>query len=100
MSLLTISHISRCTFLFLIVDRLCDLNSGVLATGLTFVEEERQKVTDREENRMNRDRSLRCAFLLLAVSLMVSLPALAQKITGDISGTVQDTTRAVVKARK
>src|SRR6266478_4031230 len=49
---------------------------------------------------MNRDRSLRCAFLLLAVSLMVSLPALAQKITGDISGTVQDTTGAVVKEAK
>src|SRR6266478_1816156 len=49
---------------------------------------------------MNRDRSLRCAFLLLAVSLMVRLPALAQKITGDISGTVQDTTGAVVKDAK
>jgi len=49
---------------------------------------------------MNRDRSLRCAFLLLAVSLIVNFPALAQKITGDISGTVQDTTGAVVKEAK
>jgi len=49
---------------------------------------------------MNRYRSLRCAFLLLAVSLLASLPALAQKITGDISGTVQDTTGAVVKDAK
>ena len=49
---------------------------------------------------MNRYRSLRCAFLLLAVSLLASLPVLAQKITGDISGTVQDTTGAVVKDAK
>jgi hypothetical protein len=49
---------------------------------------------------MNRDGSLRCAFLLLAVSLLATLPALAQKITGDISGTVQDTTGAVVKDAK
>ena len=49
---------------------------------------------------MNRDRSLRRAFLLLAVSLLASLPVLAQKITGDISGTVQDTTGAVVKDAK
>jgi outer membrane receptor protein involved in Fe transport len=49
---------------------------------------------------MNRDRSLRCVFLLLAVSLLTSLPVLAQKITGDISGTVQDTTGAVVKDAK
>jgi outer membrane receptor protein involved in Fe transport len=49
---------------------------------------------------MSRNRSLRCAFLLLAVSLLASLPVLAQKITGDISGTVQDTTGAVVKDAK
>ena len=49
---------------------------------------------------MNRDRSLQCAFFLLAVSLMASLPVLAQKITGDISGTVQDTTGAVVRDTK
>jgi outer membrane receptor protein involved in Fe transport len=49
---------------------------------------------------MNRDGSLRCAFLLLAVSLLATLPVLAQKITGDISGTVQDTTGAVVKDAK
>jgi hypothetical protein len=49
---------------------------------------------------MNRSRSLRCAFLLLAVSLLANLSVVAQKITGDISGTVQDTTGAVVKDAK
>jgi Carboxypeptidase regulatory-like domain/TonB dependent receptor/TonB-dependent Receptor Plug Domain len=49
---------------------------------------------------MKRDRALRRAFLLLVVGLLASLPLLAQKITGDISGTVQDTTGAVVKAAK
>ena len=49
---------------------------------------------------MKRDRALRCAFLLLVVGLLASLPLLAQKITGDISGTVQDTTGAVVKDAK
>jgi len=46
---------------------------------------------------MKRDRALRRAFLLLVVGLLASLPLLAQKITGDISGTVQDTTGAVVR---
>jgi carboxypeptidase family protein/TonB-dependent receptor-like protein len=49
---------------------------------------------------MKRDRTLRCAFLLLVVGLVASLPLLAQRITGDISGTVQDTTGAVVKDAK
>ena len=48
---------------------------------------------------MQRDRVLRCAFFLL-VGVMASLPLLAQKITGDISGTVQDATGAVVKDAK
>src|SRR6266478_3864937 len=50
--------------------------------------------------RMERDRVLRCAFFLLLVGLMTRLPLRAQKITGDISGTVQDTTGAVVKDAK
>ncbi len=45
-------------------------------------------------------RALRCAFLLLSLGLMASLPLLAQKITGDISGTVQDGTGAVLKDAK
>ena len=49
---------------------------------------------------MDRDRVLRCALLLLVVSLVLCLPLLAQKITGDVSGTVQDTTGAVVKDAK
>jgi Carboxypeptidase regulatory-like domain/TonB dependent receptor/TonB-dependent Receptor Plug Domain len=49
---------------------------------------------------MKRDRALRCAFFLFVLGLMASLPVLAQKITGDISGTVQDTTGAVVKDTK
>ena len=49
---------------------------------------------------MTRGRALRCASLLLIVGLLASLPVLAQKITGDISGTVQDTTGAVVKEAK
>ena len=46
---------------------------------------------------MKWDRALRCASFLIVIGLMASLPLLAQKITGDISGTVQDTTGAVVK---
>src|SRR5438552_3424591 len=49
---------------------------------------------------MQVDRVLRCIFLLLVVSVVASLPLFAQKITGDISGTVQDTTGAVVKDAK
>jgi hypothetical protein len=49
---------------------------------------------------MKRDRALRCAFFLFVLGSMASLPVLAQKITGDISGTVQDTTGAVVKDAK
>jgi len=49
---------------------------------------------------MKRDRALRCAFFLLVIGFLASLPLLAQKITGDISGTVQDTTGAVVKDAK
>src|ERR1700674_3279366 len=49
---------------------------------------------------MKRYRVLRCAFLLLGVGLMASLPLLAQKITGDVSGTVQDSTGAVLKDAK
>src|SRR5437016_5873241 len=46
---------------------------------------------------MIRDRLLCCAFALFLAVLLTSLPLFAQKITGDISGTVQDTTGAVVK---
>src|SRR5437762_4223047 len=46
---------------------------------------------------MIRDRLLCCAFALLLAVLLTSLPLFAQKITGDISGTVQDSTGAVVK---
>jgi hypothetical protein len=49
---------------------------------------------------MKRNRAVRCAFLLLVIGLLASLPLLAQKITGDISGTVQDTTGAVLKDAK
>jgi len=49
---------------------------------------------------MKRGRALRCASFLLVVGLMASLPLFAQKITGDISGTVQDSTGAVVKDAK
>src|SRR5213080_650158 len=46
---------------------------------------------------MIRDRLLCCAFALFLAVLLTSLPLFAQKITGDISGTVQDSTGAVVK---
>src|SRR5580704_11351412 len=49
---------------------------------------------------MERYRALRCASFLLILFLMASFPLSAQKITGDISGTVQDTTGAVVKDAK
>src|SRR5438477_8637767 len=49
---------------------------------------------------MIRDRLLCCAFALFLAVLLTSLPLFAQKITGDISGTVQDTTGAVVKDAK
>ena len=49
---------------------------------------------------MRGDRVLRCVFLLLVVGVVASLPLFAQKITGDISGTVQDATGAVVKDAK
>ncbi len=39
----------------------------------------------------------RTCFFILFAGLCLSHPVLAQKITGDISGTVQDTTAAVVK---
>jgi hypothetical protein len=39
-------------------------------------------------------------FLVVAFLLLVALPAFAQKITGDISGTVTDTSGAVVKDAK
>src|SRR5919108_3316015 len=39
----------------------------------------------------------RVLVLFVLVSLLVTLPAVAQKITGDISGTVQDSTGAVIK---
>jgi hypothetical protein len=51
-------------------------------------------------NRLKRDRVLQSASFLIVIGLMASLPLLAQKITGDISGTVQDTTGAVVKDAK
>ncbi len=43
---------------------------------------------------------LRAFFAVLLVGLCLGHPVLAQKITGDISGTVQDTTGAVVKDAK
>src|SRR5438874_444145 len=46
---------------------------------------------------MIRDRLLCCAFALFLAVLLTSLPLFAQKITGDISGIVQDSTGAVVK---
>src|ERR1700720_2758764 len=49
---------------------------------------------------MKWDRALRCIFLLLVVAVVTTLPLSAQKITGDISGTVQDPTGAVVKDAK
>jgi hypothetical protein len=49
---------------------------------------------------MERYRALRCASFLLILVLTASFPLSAQKITGDISGTVQDTTGAVVKDAK
>src|SRR5713101_1659591 len=42
----------------------------------------------------------RAFFAVLLVGLCLGHPVLAQKITGDISGTVQDTTGAVVKDAK
>ena len=45
-------------------------------------------------------RVLRCGSILLLAGLFASLPLLAQKITGDISGTVQDSTGAAVKGAK
>ena len=42
------------------------------------------------------DRILRGAFVLLLTSLIASIPLFAQKITGDISGTVSDPTGAAV----
>ncbi len=50
---------------------------------------------------MARKRVLRCgSVLLLLVGSITSLPLFAQKITGDITGTVQDTTGAVIKNAK
>src|ERR1700685_3694994 len=45
-------------------------------------------------------RLLRCMSILLLVGWFATLPLLAQKITGDISGTVQDSTGAAVKGAK
>ena len=42
------------------------------------------------------DRILRGAFILLLTSLIASIPLFAQKITGDISGTVTDPSGAAV----
>ena len=42
------------------------------------------------------DRILRGAFVLLLTSLIASIPLFAQKITGDISGTVTDPSGAAV----
>jgi hypothetical protein len=41
-------------------------------------------------------RVLRCTSLLLLVGMFATLPLLAQKITGDITGDVTDSTGAVV----
>ena len=49
---------------------------------------------------MKRDLSLRCVLFLLVIGFAANLPLSAQKITGDISGTVQDSTGAVVKDAK
>jgi hypothetical protein len=49
---------------------------------------------------MGGDRVLRCAFFLLVYGLLTCIPLFAQKITGDISGTVQDSSGAVVKDAK
>ena len=38
--------------------------------------------------------------VVVCLGLLVTVPLLAQKITGDISGTVQDSTGAVVKDAK
>lgn len=46
---------------------------------------------------MKRDRVLGWASFLVVIGLIAGLPLSAQKITGDISGTVQDSTGAVVK---
>lgn len=45
---------------------------------------------------MLRDRVLRCMSVVLLVGCVISLPAFAQTITGDISGDVTDSTGAVV----
>jgi hypothetical protein len=45
-------------------------------------------------------RVLRCVSVLLLVGSFAVLPLLAQKITGDISGTVQDSTGAAVREAK
>jgi len=42
-------------------------------------------------------RLLQSAFGLVLLGLVITVPAVAQKITGDISGTVQDRTGAVIK---
>src|SRR5438477_2946419 len=42
----------------------------------------------------------RASFFVVFVGLCLSYPVFAQKITGDISGTVQDTTGAIVKDTK
>jgi hypothetical protein len=69
----------------------------LIATHLTFVYTEMQF---KRGNRLKRHRVLQSASFLIVIGLMASLPLLAQKITGDISGTVQDTTGAVVKDAK
>jgi len=46
------------------------------------------------------NRVLRCTSLLLLTAVFTTLPLLAQRITGDISGTVLDSTGAAVKDAK